>query len=354
MTRAIVALPSNTPASALNGVLGIPEVQSVAVLDGVAAIVDIPDALIPFVAQLPDLALAAASVVPDLEALDIDPAARAWMEAWNRLVSPAYLAALAARSSQWLSTDVLCGVSDVALAPPTIPALTGTIAVGVLTVDGPAEAQFGASEHLDVTVGILHAFDILYRNAPRSARLVFLAEQRRTAVSVPPFVVPAPVPNQTSFEQLENRERIWRDPALQALGLLPGFAGLDQYRNQLMARNWTAGPPEKAIVAVVTKYNTGWFAYAANGRFVVQLPWATSQVGIDNVDRVMAHEACHLFGALDEYQPCNPLTASGPFGALNGNCLVSPLLPHAACLMGGESDDMCPWTRAHVGWQPYP
>jgi hypothetical protein len=228
------------------------------------------------------------------------------------------------------------------------------VAVGVLTVDGPAEAQLQASEYLDITLSMLHAFDILYRNAPQSARLVFLVEHRRTAVSVPPFVVPAPVPGQTSWEQLENRERIWRDPALQSTGLAAGFAGFDQYRNQLMAKNWVVGSPQKAIVAVVTKYNTGWFAYAASGRFVVQLPWTASQVGPDNVDRVMAHEACHLFGGLDEYQPCSPLTTSGPFATPNGNCLVSPFLPHVACLMGGESDDMCLWTKAHVGWQPFP
>jgi hypothetical protein len=333
---------------------GLPEARPVALLDDVAAILDVPDALIDALAQLPGLALATADAVPDLDAFDLAPETRFWLQAWNQMLDPAHIAAMNARASTWLDTDVLCSVTGQALAPPgALPTLTDTVAVGVLIMDGPAEAQIQASEYLDITVGMLHAFDILYRNAPPSARLVFLAEQRRIALSVAPFVVPAPVPGQTSWDQLENRERVWRDPALQSIGLLPGFAGVDQYRNQLIAKNWAVGPPQKAIVAVVTKYNTGWFAYAANGRFVVQLPWATSQVGPDNVDRVMAHEASHLFGALDEYQPCSPATTSGPFAAPNGNCLVSPFLPHAPCLMGGESDDMCPWTKAHVGWQPF-
>jgi hypothetical protein len=356
MTRAVVALPAGSSVAVLSTALSqVPEAQLVALLDGGTAILEVPDALVPVLAQLPGIMLSTTQAVPDLNALNLAPQARSWLEGWNQLRDPARQAAMSARAPTWLSTDVLCEIG--APAPPpagALPTLTATVAIGMLVVDGPAEAQLQPSDFLDITAAALHAFDILYRNAPPSAHLVFLAEQRRTALTLLPFIVPAPVPGQISWEQMESREHIWRDPALQALGLQPGFSGIDQYRNQLMTRSWATGPPQKAIVAVFTKYNTAWFAYAANGRFVLQLPWATSQVGPNNIDRVIAHEVSHLFGALDEYQPCSPASSSGPFGTLNANCVINPFLPQAPCLMNGDSEDMCVWTKAHVGWQAFP
>lgn len=106
---------------------------------------------------------------------------------------------------------------------------------------------------------------------------------------------------------------------------------------------------------LLTKYNAAHFAYGTSGRLVVDLPHAKAGVaaGIDDLDRVIAHETCHLFEAPDEYGNCVALAAYGPFGAPNGNC-PNPVIAAVPCLMNGLSDTMCAWTKAHVGWNPLP
>ncbi|SFU10343.1 hypothetical protein SAMN05660657_05714 [Geodermatophilus amargosae] len=99
MTRAVIALPPNVPAAALSGAWSLPGVQPVALLEDAVAILEVPDALLATLGQLPGIALAAIDAVPNLNALDLAPTARPWVEAWNRLLDPQYLAAMATRLS---------------------------------------------------------------------------------------------------------------------------------------------------------------------------------------------------------------------------------------------------------------
>ena len=108
-------------------------------------------------------------------------------------------------------------------------------------------------------------------------------------------------------------EALWRDPALAALGFGPGEDGYNDYVAQLRQDLGT----EWGIVAFITKYPVGWFAYAGTPRLV--MAWSDS----DSFDRVFAHETGHLFGAPDEYTAsnCSCDTVSGRFlNAKNGNC----------------------------------
>lgn len=108
-------------------------------------------------------------------------------------------------------------------------------------------------------------------------------------------------------------EALWRDPAQSLLGFGPGEQGYNDYVAQLRQDLGT----EWGIVAFVTKYPVGWFAYAGTPRIV--MAWSDS----DSFDRVFAHETGHTFGAPDEYASsnCSCETVSGRFlNAKNGNC----------------------------------
>lgn len=367
MTKALIALPAGAPLQALNTVFTtVPTVEPRLVIDGVGAIVEIPEDVVNAVAGLAGLAAVATGALAALERLPVPPDALPWLQAWNKLFDPAFLNTLARRPATWITTPLpQCSHQVTGSGVPPPPAqdmrLIGDIAVGIMTVDGPVgtTAQITPSEVLSITLSIIQGFEILYRNAPKEVKLVFLVEPRRAALRVDPSTVPPPTgasPAEIPFEEYEKREAIWRDAALRANGFPTGFAGINALRAALLTRPWLDGTPTRSIVILATKYNTAHFAYAANGRLVLQYPNSLAAVGIDNLDRVIAHESCHLFNAPDEYGACVPQQVFGPFGVPNGNCIKAniPLFPHVPCLMGGESDDMCAWSKAHVGWNPLP
>ncbi len=115
-------------------------------------------------------------------------------------------------------------------------------------------------------------------------------------------------------------EALWRDPALSLLGYGPGENGYNDYMAQLrqdMGTDW-------GILAFVTKYPTGWHAYAGPPRLVM------AHSASENFDRVFAHETGHLFWAPDEYTDSNcdcEIDYGHFFKAKNGNCkLCAPTI----------------------------
>jgi predicted P-loop ATPase/GTPase len=107
-------------------------------------------------------------------------------------------------------------------------------------------------------------------------------------------------------------EALWRDPTQSLLGVGPGITGYEDYVDQLRADLGT----DCGIVAFVTKYPVGWFAYAGPPKLVM----AHSEN--ENFDRVFAHETGHLFWAPDEYKDdCDCEHEYGHFlKAKNSNC----------------------------------
>ncbi|MBP1151247.1 MULTISPECIES: hypothetical protein [unclassified Methylocaldum] len=359
MAKAMLVIPANLPMVALQQIFSaFPDLAPHLVVDGVGAVVDVPNNLVASIASSPSVAALSTGPIANPQTLPIAPEAITWLEAWNRLFDPVYLDKLASRALKWLNTSITCQTVSAFGSPQPMMTLTGDIAVGILIVDGLAgsTAQITSSEFLDITLALIQGFEILYRNAPSSAKLVFVAEQRRIALSLNPATVPGPVPDPSTatFADYEARESLWRDPALQAIGFQAGLPGIDAYRANLMNRQWPAGAPRQSIVVLLSKYSAAHFAYAASGRLLLQFDRASLIVQPENLDRVIAHEICHLFNAPDEYGSCNPLQTFGPFGAVNGNCLNNPFaaIGHTPCLMAGEADDMCRFTKAHVGWVP--
>jgi hypothetical protein len=359
MSKAIVVLPAaGPPNTLLNALATFPGIVPRIVIDGLGAIVELPDGLAAPLAAFPGIVAVATSAIVNPQFLPLPPVAFPWLAAWNKLFEPSYQQLLATRADQWMTASALCDRVMSATPPPVQDTtLTGDVAIGMLTIDGPAgtPAKLSATDLVDLTLSVLHGLDILYRNAPAAAKLVFMVEPRSITLAVDPTTVPAPFvdPSTATLPDFEVRESRWRDPALAALGLAGSFDGINQYRDQLVARTWPAGTPRKSLVLLLTNYNAVRFGYASSGRVVVQLAPARAAQTIDHLDRVIAHEICHLFNAPDEYGDCTFNTVSGPFGVLNGNCVKSPF-PKTACLMAGVSDDLCPWSKAHLGWNPLP
>jgi hypothetical protein len=260
--------------------------------------------------------------------------------------------------------------------------MVGNIAVGVVIVDGKAgsEAEFTLAEKLTVAVEVSQAFDVLYRlkgvvTAGRTkVPLFFMAQIDTVKLDLDPASVPAP-PTKGSeantSDQYEKREKVWRDPALQALGLSAGQTGVSQYVQKLMAKAWALATPDAAYVIFFTKYMAKWMAYADQslGRVTMCYPWLADQTaanadgtggfrntgatgwGDTNIDRVVAHESSHIFGAPDEYASSN-CTVSANAGHLqiaNSNCEVSNATS-VDCLMKNNTAAMCPATPGHLGW----
>jgi len=170
-----------------------------------------------------------------------------------------------------------------------------------------------------------------------------------------------------------DREPHWRDPALAALGLPAGVAGVKQHNQALLDRTWPGGTKARwAYTVFVTRYACGWMGYAhpGSGYAVLQLDWLSDNrgnfagtgyggFGPFGIDRVFAHETGHIFGAPDEYAESDcavtdpdskPTLANGfRLTVPNANCEVGN--PASVdCLMKKNTAVLCPSTVAVWGW----
>lgn len=162
-------------------------------------------------------------------------------------------------------------------------------------------------------------------------------------------------------------EDYWRNPAMQQVNYngntyTGDWDGVGDYREDMRTTNLSA----HSVVIFVTPYTNGWFAYAAKvpqdritlarrcGRCPVYAQNNWGNWGLTNLDRLTAHEMCHLFHATDEYTgtgtPCSSCGGSwGCFNIPNGNCGVCAN-PFQTCLMDGNDLRLCGYTQGHIGW----
>jgi hypothetical protein len=257
------------------------------------------------------------------------------------------------------STSAAAVLSVPAMPPALNATLTGNVAVGLVIVDGPAgsSAAFDPGERLTIAVEVSQGFDIHYRLAPKSAHLVFMTDIQQVTINLDPATVPtATFVKEQQQADIQSIEPYWRDPALNALGLPSGVAGVREYIGWLLNRQWSVGlTPNAAYVVFFTKYNTGWFAYAGSNRVTMQYTMLTQSGGWGNpwtamnIDRIFAHETGHIFGAPDEYKGCSGGGAWGYRQWANGNCeKTNP--SSVPCIMRENTEALCAWTPGHLGW----
>ena len=100
----------------------------------------------------------------------------------------------------------------------------------------------------------------------------------------------------------------------------------------------------------MTRFPLWHFAYAFKPRVVMN--YDLDGWGIDDMDRVAAHEVGHIFGAADEYaeSKCDCKERFGYLQVENGNCeLCAPT--HIDCLMSRNTWALCEYTRGQLGWR---
>ena len=149
-------------------------------------------------------------------------------------------------------------------------------------------------------------------------------------------------------------EETWRDRALNLLGFDSGRDGVlalsDFFQNSTGS--------QFGFVVFFTKLSTVWLGYASGSwKKVVMYRSAdsgpTSFIDWTSIDRIMAHETGHIFGAADEYSSsnCKCDSKQGKFISIeNGNCANCDD-PTNSCLMKNNTlNTVCNFSEKAFGW----
>lgn len=215
------------------------------------------------------------------------------------------------------------------------PFLAGSVAVGIIIVNGPTAAtRFSSTEATKVVAEV-------------QAGLTWLGNQNPAAgVSWHYDIQNITITTPTNATAADDESR-WRDPVMRALGHTGNWQGVIDYANALRRRLGTRW----AYCAFFVKGYPLWhFAYASSPRIVMD--YANDGWGPDNIDRVFAHETGHIFSCPDEYAAANCTCTSthGIYNEPNANCATCAPGGGIACIMKANDWAMCAHTRRHLGW----
>jgi len=222
--------------------------------------------------------------------------------------------------------------------------MRGEISVGVVFVESSSSSgpRFTSSERNTLRARISDGLSWLASEAPTNAQLTWVYDWQFVKINV-------------ANGNNSSNESYWRDPAMGQVTYNGNtysqtWGAVADYREDMRQRNWS----QHAIVIFVTPYGNSWHAYASGGRVTLAERNNWGGWGINTVDEITAHEACHLFGAADEYTgsgtPCSSCgTVHGCDSIPNGNCgaCASPLQD---CVMDGNSPRLCAYTQGQIGW----
>lgn len=138
-----------------------------------------------------------------------------------------------------------------AAGAPTSARLTGSVAVGIVIVEGPtANLKFSAAERTKVVAEVQNGLGWLASQSPQG--VTFSYDIKVVSLSV------APGAGNLSSTQLEA---LWRDPTMQKLGYATGVGGVTAYVEDLRSKLGTTW----GYCAFFVKYPLGHFAYSFLG-----------------------------------------------------------------------------------------
>src|SRR4051794_33176278 len=223
-------------------------------------------------------------------------------------------------------------------AAPTSAYLEGTVAVGIVVVQGPTPAlQFTDDELIKVVAEVQNGLGFYATQNP-GAGISFTYDIQNVGLALP------------ANPAAPDLEAYWRDPAMGAMGFSANWDGVGAYVEDLRSRfgtRWT-------YCGFFTKYPIFHFAYASIGGPRIVMDYNNDGWGPDNIDRVFAHETGHIFGCPDEYASsgCTCGGSWGRYGIVNGNCENCAAGGGVACLMKANTFAVCGFTPSHLGWAP--
>ena len=223
-------------------------------------------------------------------------------------------------------------------APPTSDRLKGRVAVGIIMVSGPGTLALSPAERVKIVAEIQNGLGWLGAQSP-AKDVTFVYEIHHVSVTAQQTA------SGTTYEQFE---RPWRDAAMAKLGFGPGMNNVLKYVNALRQKLAT----QRAYCTFFTKYRLKHFAYASVGGPRLVMHFANDGWGVDNIDRVFAHETGHIFGAPDEYATsnCGCGGAWGFFQKPNKNCANCAPGGGVSCIMRSNEWSMCEHTKLHLGF----
>lgn len=221
---------------------------------------------------------------------------------------------------------------------PTSDRMSGRVAVCAILVSGPgSDLHISNDETIEIAAQVQHGLSWL-ASLSNENPLTWLYDFRRIEIELPASA--------TSVDDFETMERPWRDAALRKMGEKPGHEGIRTYGRR-MRRHLKA---DRVYVAFFTKYPLAHFAYAFVGGPHLVMDTTAGEWGLANLDRVFAHETCHIFGAADEYAEsgCDCGGRWGVDGISNANCENCNPTPEP-CIMRRNEAAMCEHTWRQIG-----
>jgi len=224
--------------------------------------------------------------------------------------------------------------------------MEGEIAVAVVFVESSQSGgpKFSSSDKTKLETEIVAGLNWLAAQAPTEANLTWVYEWQSVSIDVA---------DGASGEY----EDYWRNPAMGEItfnsnSYSEDWDGFADFREDVRVHHQSA----HAMVIFVTPYECHAFAYANPSRKRITLTSNDGYGGwgVNTIDAITAHEACHLFGAADEYTgsgtPCSDCgTLHGCFELPNGNCKACAD-PGIDCVMDANDLRLCPYTQGHIGW----
>jgi len=320
--------------------------------------------------------------VRNLEGLRLDSAGLQGVRAWNYRLSADYPAAAAnlagsVRGRRWNfpppqpggrggdvdsddEVDAVLMAGGGGVSGNTSRYLIGTVAVGVVIVEGPNPAALTQAERDLINAKVKDGTDILIQLLKQhvpGASLNFIFDPHTVTLASDPATA--------------AQESVWLDPAMATLsnklGYYAGNHPVYDYLHYLRTELWAgmASGPDWAYVAFFKKDPTPRTGYAhrLGGPYCVITydhfdvrhdPRKTSGYTLADLDVLFAHETGHVFGAPDEYTNGSTCPGAGrPYGYLgvqNGNCEADVNQP-VPCLMFGSFNALCQSTVGHFGWK---
>lgn len=213
---------------------------------------------------------------------------------------------------------------------PTSKRLTGSVAVGVVIVDGPEALSFSKAEITKVHAEVQHGLSFLGNQCGIKDPIQFHYDLKTISIT-------------TADDPVKKQESHWLTPTMKAMKYTNPGAYVDYLRSHYKT-DW-------AYCVFFVKYSQQHFAYARMGGPYTCMQYSNDHWGPDNIDRIFAHESGHIFNASDEYSGSNCTCTSkyGMYQVINGNC-KSCATNAVGCIMSMSTWNMCSYTPWHLGY----